>query len=121
MSVLNKKTCSDISIYSNSLPQLLKWKVGSKYSQKVSIPEWIKKNKIYTKECLKGLLQTDGSIYNDRGYKMINFVNTVPNLSYDVFKLISTLGYKPNLYKISQKNGKIKHTIRLSKNTEKIY
>jgi hypothetical protein len=54
-----------VTTHSNKLEQLLGWKAkgGSKYVQKVKIPKWILRNKIYTKECLRGIVQTDGSIY----------------------------------------------------------
>ena len=90
----------------------------SKDNQNVSVPNWIKKDLNLSKECLRGLFQTDGSIYKDRKYVMINFVNTTPSLSLDVFDIVTNLGYSPNLQKLKQLNGKIKHTIRISKNSE---
>lgn len=68
---------------------------------------------------MRGLLQTDGSIYKDRNYTMVNFVSTTAALSNDVFNMIEILGYAPNMQKLKQKNGKIKHTIRIAKNSEK--
>lgn len=67
--VKRKEGCSDISVYSNHLEQLLGWQAinGSKFTQKVSIPGWIKRRKDYKLNCLKGLMETDGSIYSDRG------------------------------------------------------
>ncbi len=120
--IINKKEkCLDISIYSNHLSSLLEWNChdGPKNKQNVAVPNWIKNNPRFIKECLRGLLQTDGSIYKDRNYLMVNFVNTTPNLSYDVFKMIQKLGYYPNLQKFKQTNGKIKYTIRLAKNSLK--
>jgi DNA-binding transcriptional regulator WhiA len=114
-----KPSCVDISCYSNKLEGLLGWKAkgGSKEKQKVSVPEWILKNKSYSKKCLQGLFETDGSVYNDRKYLMANFVTIIPTLAKDVMIMITALGFKPNLQKFKAKNGKIKHTIRVSKNT----
>ena len=119
--VRRKRTCVDISIYSNFLPKLLgwKWDAGPKDKQNVQVPNWIKAEHKFIRECLRGLLQTDGCIYKDRGYTMIGFVNTSTNLAYDVFKMINTLGYRPNMQKFKQENGKIKYTVRLSRNALK--
>jgi len=122
VSEVNRRAyCVDISCYSNKWENLLGWKAkeGSKEKQKVSIPDWIKNNRIYSKHCLRGLFETDGSVYNDRDYLMANFVTIIPTLADDVMKIISTLGFKPNIQKFKTSNGKIKHTIRISKNTEK--
>lgn len=117
-----KERCIDISCYSNKLEGLLGWKVGqgSKEKQKVSVPKWIKSNKKYTVSCLKGLFETDGSVYFDRKYKMANFVTIIPTLANDVMKMITNSGFNPNMQTLKQStNGKIKHTIRVSKNTER--
>jgi len=120
ISIINRKNCIDISCYSNHWTKLLwDWNKGPKDIQNVSVPKWIKEDLKLSKECLRGLFQTDGSIYKDRKYLMVNFVNTTPNLSNDVFSMIKNLGYSPNLQKLKQLNGKTKHTIRISKDSEK--
>ena len=114
------KTFYDISCYSNKWEDWLGWKAGkgSKYDQKINIPKWIKQNKKFSMECLRGLLQTDGCIYIDRGYKMVNFVTVIPNLAKDVVSLIKKLGFKANIYKIKTKT-KTRYNIRISKNAKK--
>lgn len=117
--VVNKKDGSiDVSCYSNYWQDVLgwKWNAGSKYKQKVSIPKWIKNDKEYSKKCLLGLFQTDGSIYKDRNYLMVNFVTIIPTLANDVYELISKLKYKANLQILEKPNIKTKYTIRISKN-----
>lgn len=119
VSLVDRKGCMDISVYSNKLEDLLGWKAkgGSKAKQNVTIPSWILKSKTYTKECLRGLLQSDGSIYNDRGYTMINFTTIIPDLADQVHKLILDLGYKNQLRKaITPKS--LKYVIRISKETD---
>ena len=113
------KTCIDISCYSNKLEKLLGWqaKGGSKYNQKVGVPDWIKTDKKYVSACLLGLLQTDGSIYSDRGYKMVNFVTIIPILAQDTIFLIKKLGYRPKIYKIPT-NHKTRYNIKLSQNVQ---
>lgn len=120
VNTINKHGCVDVSVYSNFLPQLLgwRWDSGPKHKQNVSVPFWIKQKPIYTKECLRGLLQTDGSIYKDRGYLMVNFVNHSKNLADDVTSMMASLGYKPNVQALKTKLG-TKYTVRISKDTKK--
>ncbi len=119
------ESCLDISVYSSHLEKMLGWKAkgGSKFLQKVSAPSWIKENNEYKINCLKGLIETDGCIYGDRGYKMVNFSTIIPKLANDVYKMIVSLGFSPNLYRIIRgKNTEYKfcqqpiYRIRLSKN-----
>ena len=120
VSIIKRKGCFDVSCYSNQWEKILEWKAkgGSKIKQNVRIPDWIKKEKAYIKECLRGLFQTDGSIYKDRKYTMVNFVTEIPILAKDVVKMIQAIGYKPNLQKIKSKN-QTKFTIRLSRDSKK--
>jgi hypothetical protein len=123
VSLVNRKDgCVDVSCYSNKWEQLLGWRAdkGSKYKQNISIPPWIKNNKKFTLLCLKGLFETDGSIYFDRKYKMANFVTIIQELSNDVIEMINKIGFKANVQQIKEsERQKIKYTIRISKNTEK--
>ena len=116
-----KKSYFNISIYSNQLDAIMPWQAnqGTKYKQAAHVPEWIFKNTGYSKACLKGLIQSDGSIYRDRGYYMINFTNDIRLLASDVQHLFQKLGYKPHLYCAKQKSGRPKYTVRLSRNVEK--
>jgi len=115
--VHNKKlSCIDISCYSNQLEPLLGWRAkgGSKFQQQVSVPAWIKRSKKYAKACLRGLLETDGSLYNDRGYLMVNFTSTIAPLAQDVIDIIHFFGFRPHCYKIETKH-KAKYVVRVSK------
>ena len=115
-----KNNAIDISCYSNDWENVLGWKAknGSKIKQKISVPKWIKENEEYSAKCLKGLFQTDGSIYHDRKYLTANFVSCIPTLANDVFSMIENIGFKPNMQKI-RKNTNIKHTIRISRDCQK--
>jgi len=76
----------------------------------------------YQINCLKGLIETDGCIYFDRGYKMMMFSTIIPKLANDVFKMINSLDFSPNIYRIKRGTNKynfdqkIIYRIRLSKN-----
>jgi len=116
-----KGACIDVSVYSNKLDHIMPWKVGcgSKIQQQAHVPDWIIGDTNFTKACLKGLLQTDGSIYKDRGYLMVNFTNLSKPLIDDVYLMIETLDFKPKLYSTKQKNGNIKYVVRISRNVKK--
>lgn len=117
--VRRKESCLDISCYSNKWEKLLGWtaKGGPKFKQKVSVPDWIKNDKELVAFCLRGLIETDGSVYKDRGYLTVNFVTIIPNLAKDVMDIIISLGFKPNLQIHYPKNVATKYTIRISKKT----
>lgn len=112
--------CIDISSYSNKWPELLGWtsEGGSKYQKNIGIPHWIKCNKRYTRACLRGLIETDGSIYYDRGYLMVNFVTIILRLAYDTEKMITDIGFTCHSYyiKSKKKNRRDRYNIRISKN-----
>lgn len=115
-----RDTYFNISVYSNRLDGFIPWKVGcgSKFEQNARVPDWIFRDKEYIYACLRGLIQTDGSIYLDRGYKMVNFTNNTQDLSIDVKNMMEHLRYKPNLYVAGQRSGNPKYTVRLFKNVD---
>jgi DNA-binding transcriptional regulator WhiA len=112
-----KYTYCNISVYSNRLDEIIPWKVGegSKFEQQAMVPDWIKEDKEFAKHCLRGLLQTDGSIYKDRGYLMVNFTNNTLPLVNDAKYMMEELGFYPKLYKAKQKSTHPKYTVRLAK------
>ncbi|MFT5037046.1 MAG: DNA-binding transcriptional regulator WhiA [Candidatus Azotimanducaceae bacterium] len=116
-----KTSYFNISIYSNKLNDYIPWQVnkGPKTKQKPHVPDWILADATYTKACLRGLIQTDGSIYTDRGYRMVNFTNNIKALAEDVLNTITELGYSPHMYQTMQKSGNIKYTVRLSKEVDR--
>lgn len=120
VSEINREGCIDIYVYSNTLENLLGWKAkgGPKSKQSVSIPDWIIKNKTYLKECILGLIQTDGSVYKDRGYTMINFTTIIEKLANDFHASLERFNYKPQTRKVTHL-GKTKYVVRLSKNVDK--
>lgn len=85
--------------------------VGNKVKQQVAVPEWIQKNNVLSKYCVRGLIDTDGSFYIEKHpYKnktyrncVINFTNrSLPLLEFVKTKL-QKLGFnakKRNRYNI---------------------
>ncbi len=96
------------------------WKVGrgTKLHQKARVPHWVKNDSVYAKECLRGLLQTDGSIYEDRDYRMVNFTNHCQYLAEDVFFLLQEAGFQPTISKTLSKSGNYKYCVRVARDTD---
>ncbi|QGA80083.1 LAGLIDADG family homing endonuclease [Candidatus Nanohalobium constans] len=86
---------------------------GHKTEKQVSIPNWIKKSEKFCRRCVKGLIDTDGSIYNDkrknRCYKRIIFKNYSEPLLEDFREMCLTLNIKtvdggPHQVQVSMKD-----------------
>lgn len=116
VSVVNRTGCVDISCYSNHWEEVLGWRAdgGSKFKQGAGIPQWVKDSPIYSRECLRGLFQTDGCLYKDRGYMMLSFTNTIRTLVDDVEKMLIAFGYHSSMRRILFR-GKENFTLRVSK------
>lgn len=80
-------------------------KIGNKTKQQVDIPRWIKRNQDYSTACLRGLVDTDGSIFTHRytiknkeySYKKISFTSASEPLRQSVYKILVGLGLNPRL------------------------
>lgn len=70
--------------------------IGNKIKQNIGIPTWILKNKQYARACMRGLMDTDGSVfihkYKSKGkiyeYKKISFTSASSNLRQGVFEIL---------------------------------
>jgi hypothetical protein len=109
----------NVSVYSNHLEALLGWKAlgGSKHRQCVEIPRWIFADSLFSIPCLRGLIETDGAIYRDRGYPMVIFSTIIPRLAEQVDLMMRELGFLPHLYRIRQSRmcASFKYQVRLSR------
>lgn len=86
--------------------------------QNVSVPSWIQQDDKYKIPCLRGLLETDGCIYNDRGYPMVMVTSVIPQLAHDAFDMMTSLGFKPHTYSPTDNSGhgrRTRYRVRLSK------
>lgn len=80
-------------------------KVGHKLRQGLDIPEWIQKKRIYKLACVRGLMDTDGCIFNECHniggkqycYPRICFSSASPALCDSVSRILRGLGLKPTL------------------------
>lgn len=92
-----------ITVARKSLVDLLcsyGFKVGSKIKNKTQVPAWILRNRKYRTACLRGLLDTDGTVFNHRyrvkqkvyTYKKISFSSASPILRNNVMDLLQYHG-----------------------------
>lgn len=121
--VHRSEQCLDVSCYSNKWELLLGWRAdgGSKVAQQVCVPDWILGSKTLTTACLKGLFLTDGSIYQDRGYTMVNFTSVIKPLANNVFSMVSAVGYMPKMYEIRSRtcNRHPKFVVRIARDASR--
>lgn len=70
--------------------------VGNKIKNNVCIPSWIFSSKEFIKACIRGLIDTDGSVYpiTGRNYTYISFKSASENLRNSFDRAMSILGYK---------------------------
>lgn len=83
---------------------LVRWllKMGlahNKVKSQVDLPSWILKRESYKRSALKGLFDTDGSVYKLRFGAQINFTNRSLPLLKSVRALLIDLGFKPSVAK----------------------
>jgi LAGLIDADG DNA endonuclease family protein len=109
----------NVSVYSNRLEALLGWRAlgGSKQRQDVRVPKWICDDPLLSIHCLRGLIETDGAIYLDRGYQMVIFSTVMPGLARQVDAMMRSLGFRPRSYRVRQRPGQdtFKYQVRLSR------
>lgn len=103
------------------LTQKLGLKIGNKVKQQIDIPTWIKKKSEYKIACVRGLVDTDGSVYKHSytiknktySYKKLSFCSLSPPLLLSVFETLKNLGLKPRICK--DKEIKIENTQNVRK------
>ena len=80
-------------------------KAGNKIKNQVDIPAWIKRNMEFQKACLRGLVDTDGSLYchkykvNNKWYEYLklDFTSCSEPLLRSAYGILSNLGIKASL------------------------
>jgi LAGLIDADG-like domain len=86
----------------------------------VRVPEWILEDRVLEVFCLRGLIETDGAVYKDRGYPLVVFSSVILQLAQQVDWMIRGLGFRPHLYEIQPHaaNMSTKHQVRLSREVQ---
>jgi len=102
--ILSKKSNTRfLDISSKELVELFIFmgiKPGNKIENQSTIPQWIFDNNDYLRCCLRGLIDTDGSIFRmskrDSNLIRINFTNHNFSLLNDVYSAFVKLGFHPS-------------------------
>ena len=89
-------------------------KQGNKVKQQVDIPEWVKNNKSYAIACVRGLVDTDGCIFNHKykvngkiyKYKKLSFVSASRPLLSSVYDIMQYNNLHPRLAR-KQQQGEV--------------
>ena len=84
--------------------------IGNKLKQNLSIPEWIIKSQKYLIPCIRGMVDTDGSVvietHNTKGKKYIyyrlNFTSASPILIDQTYQTLKKIGFNPKI----RRNGR---------------
>jgi len=103
------KNVATITIHSTSFVKFLVskgLKIGNKVKKQVDVPLWIKKNKNFSKHCLRGLIDTDGCVYLHRHKTNgcdcfnigINFSNKSTPLLKFVYNTFKNLNFHPKIF-----------------------
>ncbi len=92
-----------IQVHSAELIQFLEelgFKPGNKIKNRLEIPKWIFDNPLYLKRCVRGLIDTDGSIFRmskkDKNLLRISFTNYNPKLISGCQNAFTSLGFHPS-------------------------
>ena len=80
-------------------------KIGNKIKQQVDIPDWIKQNKLYSIACVRGLVDTDGCVFNHKykvkekwySYKKLAFTSYSKPLRESVSHILKNSGLNPRI------------------------
>ena len=85
-----------VEISQKNLNNLLGIPAGDKIKNKVRIAPWIFLNKIYLRNCLRGIFDTDGCCYlTGKKYQIIDFTSKNIGLLDDIFNALNFLNYHP--------------------------
>ena len=79
--------------------------IGNKLKQNLSIPEWIVKSKKYLRACIRGMVDTDGSVvietHHIKGKKYIyyrlSFTSASPILASQAYEAFKSFGFTPKI------------------------
>ena len=101
--------------------------MGNKVTHQVDIPMWIKENKIFSRECIRGLFDTDGCFFIHKyishckkyRYMKIAFTSASIPLVYSVAKTLINLGFNVRISK-NYKDVRIEDTKYVNKYIEEI-
>ena len=79
--------------------------IGNKLKQGLDIPKWVRKNSEFEKACLRGIMDTDGCIFNEchkiknksYNYKRLNITSASPELIKSIFDILEKNNLSPRI------------------------
>lgn len=112
-SLYDKKNCAAKNVIIsrtklvNFFVEELGLKIGNKTKQQIDIPNWIKRKQQFQIACVRGLVDTDGSVFSHKYkvnrksyiYKKMTFTNHSKPLLLFVYNALKNLGLNPRLAK----------------------
>jgi hypothetical protein len=96
------KNCGYFTVYGKNLIEYIKLlglKSGNKKKNNQGIPDWIKSDKILLARCIRGLIDTDGSIHKiskNNNNLRIDFTSKIPQLLIDTHEAFISLDFNPS-------------------------
>ena len=81
-------------------------RIGNKVRQQVDVPVWIKEDKEFVRWCVRGLVDTDGGVFEHKykirnkeySYLKLHFTNKSKPLIQFVYKVLDSVGLHPKLF-----------------------
>lgn len=85
--------------------EVFQFKIGNKISQRIDMPDWIKKDQDFATSCFRGMFDTDGSVvlhrYKVSGklycYKKLEYCSISPPLRISAYESLLKLGMHPRI------------------------
>ncbi len=103
LSKLKSTNAAHLVVHSSELVKFLSrtgFPPGNKLKNRIGIPQWITQDKHFLRRYIRGLIDTDGSVYRmsnkDPNLIRIDFTNYNPKLLRDCRKSLHILGYHPS-------------------------
>ncbi len=89
------------------------FEMGNKVTHQVDIPNWIKENKTFSKECIRGLFDTDGCFFNHNyivggkrySYLKIAFTSASAPLRLSVREILINFGFNVRMSKVRKNSN----------------
>ena len=78
---------------------------GNKIEQQIDIPKWIQENSLYALACIRGLMDTDGCIFNEvhvikektYAYPRISLVSKSAPMRASAFSILNDASFSPRI------------------------